>query len=112
MRGYKAGDLRQIITLIRPDTTTGEHNRRTTVWTDVCQVYAKRQEVSGREFYAAHAVNAEDIVSFTIRYRTDVDSAWRIRQGTTTYNILEVNHLGEMRDYMTMKCRAIRAGGT
>lgn len=112
MRGYKAGDLRQVVTLIRPDTTTGEHNRRITVWTEVCQVHARRQEVSGREFFAAHAVNAEDIVTFTIRYRADVDSTWRIRHGAATFNILEVNHLGEMRDYMTMKCRAIRTGGT
>ena len=111
-RNIKAGDLRHAVTLIRPDTTLGEHQRRTTVWTDVRTVMAKRQDVSGREFYAAHAVNAEDIVTFTTRYRADVDSTRRLRQGTVVYNILEVNHLGEMRDYMTLKCRALRTGGT
>ena len=61
MSRIKAGDLRQNVTLIRPDTTTGEHNRRTTVWTDVITVPAAKSDVSGREFYAAHAVHARPL---------------------------------------------------
>ena len=107
----KAGDLRQRVTLIRPDTTTGEHNRRATVWTDVVTVPAAKADVSGREFYQAHAVNAEDIVTFTIRWRDDIDTTWRVRHGTETYGILEVNHLGYMRDYLRLRCRSVKGGG-
>ena len=92
----KAGDLRHPLTLIRPDTTLGEHNRRSTVWTEVFQ---------------AHAVNAEDIVTFTIRWRDDIDTTWRVRHGSETYGILEVNHLGYMRDYLRLKCRSVKGGG-
>ena len=110
-RTIKAGDLRQVVTLLRPDTTVGEHNRRTTVWTPAATVPAAKSDVSGREFFQAHAVNAEDIVTFTVRWRDDVSTAWRVEHGTETYGILEVNHLGYMRDYLRLKCRSVKGGG-
>ena len=112
MSRIKAGDLRQTVTLIRPDTTEGEHRRRATDWTEVATVPAAKYDVSGREFYAARAVHAEDVVTFTIRWRDGIDTTWRIRHGEITYGILEVNHLGYMRDYMRLKCRAVTGGGT
>ena len=111
MSRIKAGDLRQMVTLIRPDTTEGEHRRRATEWTEVATVPAAKADVSGREFYAAHAVNAEDIVTFTIRWREDIDTTWRVRHGGIVYGILEVNHLGYMQDFMRLKCRAVTGGG-
>ena len=111
MGRIKAGDLRHPVTLIRPVTVTGEHNRRSTTWEDVTTVHAAKQDVSGREFFQAHAVNAEDIVTFTIRWRDDIDTTWRVKHGTTTYGILEVNHLGYMRDYLRLKCRSVTGGG-
>ena len=95
MGKIKAGDLRQRVTLIRPDTTVGEHKRRETTWTEVATVPAAKSDVSGREFFAAHAVNAEDIV----------------KHGEITYGVLEVNHLGYMRDYLRLKCRSVTGGG-
>ena len=112
MSRIKAGDLRQMVTLIRPDTTEGEHRRRATEWTEVATVPAAIADVSGREFYAAHAVNAEDIVTITIRWREDVDATWRVRHRGIIYGILEPNHLGYMQDYMRLKCRAVTGGGT
>ena len=56
-------------------------------------------------------MHAEDIVTYTIRYRSDVTTAWRVRRGTVEYDILEVNHLGYMGDYMRLKCRAVGPGG-
>jgi len=111
MARIKCGDLRQWVTLIRPDTTVGDHNRRTTVWTEVGTVPAAKADVSGGEFFTAHAVNAEDIVTFTIRWRSDIDTTWRVRHGSAVYNILEVNHLGYMRDYLRLKCRSVTGGG-
>lgn len=110
--GIKAGDLRHPVTLLRPESTVGERGRRETQWIEVARVYAAKSDVSGREFYQAHAYNAEDIVTFTIRWRDDVTPKWRIRHGGTEYNILEVNHLGYMTDYIRLKCRSIAGGGS
>ena len=111
MARIKAGDLRQTVTLMKPVTTLGEHNRRTITWTDAATVPAAKSDVSGREFFQAHAVNAEDIVTFTIRWRDDIDETWRVKHGTTVYGVLEVNHLGYMRDYLRLKCRNVKGGG-
>ena len=107
----KSGDLRHPVKLLKPVTTIGEHNRRSTQYVEQTTVYAAKSDVSGREFYQAHAVNAEDIVTFTIRWRDDIDTTWRVQHGADTFNILEVNHLGYMRDYIRLKCRNIKGGG-
>ena len=111
MSRIKAGDLRQMVTLIRPDASVGAHQRRVIEWTDVATVPAAKADVSGREFFQAQAYNAEDVVTFTIRWRDDIRATWRIRYQETVYNILEINHLGNMRDYMRIKTRAVGAGG-
>ena len=103
----KAGDLRQLVTLQRPVNQVNEKGRRITGWEDVATVHAGKADVSGREFYQAQAFHAEDVVTFTLRWRDDVTADWRLVHGSAAYNILEVNHLGYMRDYMRLKCRLV-----
>jgi SPP1 family predicted phage head-tail adaptor len=109
MAKMKSGDLRHPVDLLKP--VTGTDSRRTTSYVKQATVYAAKSDVSGREFFQAHAVNAEDIVTFTIRWRDDIDTTWRVQHGADVYNVLEVNHLGYMRDYMRLKCRAVTGGG-
>ncbi len=103
----KAGDLRQTITLRKPDNHVNEKGRNITGWVDVATVKAGKADVSGREFYQAQAFHAEDVVTFTIRWRDDVKAAWRVVHRGDEYNILEVNQLGEMLDFMRLKCRLV-----
>ena len=112
MGTIKAGDLRQVITLIKPTRITDERGRSRATWEDAATVPAAKNDVSGREFWQAQAYNAEDIVTFTIRWREDVDATWRVRHHGITYNIQEVNHLGYMQDYLRLKCRDVRKGGS
>lgn len=110
----KAGDLRCPYTLLRPKSgrDAWKQNRRVTEWETVREnAFAMRQDVSGREFWQAQAYHAEDIVTFTIRYCADVDTTWRLVSRGASYNILEVNQLGDMRDYTRLKCRLVSGGG-
>ena len=109
-RTIKAGDLRQVITLLRPRGTVTA-GRRTVTWDEIPGVHAAKSDVSGREFWEAQAYHAEDTVTFTIRWRSDINATWRISHGGVTYSILEISHLGNMRDYMRIKTRAVGAGG-
>lgn len=111
MNRIKAGDLRHPITLQRPRTGTNDKGKRVTEWDDVAIVYAAKSDVSGREFYQALAFHAEDTVTFTMRWRDDIDPTWRVKHGAAVYNILEVNHLGYMRDFMRLKCKAVQGEG-
>ncbi len=109
MRAYKAGDLRHPVKLLEPKTVMNG-NRRTVTWTEHA-AKAGKTDVSGKEFYQAQAYGAENIVTFLVRYRTDVDASWRLRHGAQVYEIAEVNHLGYMGDFMTLKCRIMTGGG-
>ena len=110
MRSYKAGDLRHLITLLEP-VASMVNNRRKVTWKEHRNVHAGKRDVSGREFFQAQAYSAEDVITFTIRWRSDVTSSWRVQHGTTVYEIAEVNHLGYMRDYIQLKCREMKGGG-
>lgn len=108
----KAGDLRHKVILQRPQDRVNEKGRRITDWQDVATVRAGKADVSGREFYQAQAFHAEDVVTFTLRWRDDVTAAWRLVHRGAVYNILEVNHLGYMRDFMRLKCRLVTGEAT
>lgn len=103
----KAGDLRHKVTLQRPTSRINEKGKKIADWEDVATVMAGKADVSGREFYVAQAHHAEDVVTFTVRWRQDVTAKWRLVHHGEAYNILEVNHLGYMRDYMRLKCRLV-----
>jgi len=107
----KAGDLKHPIKLLKPVTTKNEKGKNITTWQDVATVYAGKADVSGREFYAAQAYHAEDVVTFTIRWRDDIEPTWRLKHHNTHYNILEINHLGYMRDFMRLKCKVVQGEG-
>lgn len=107
----KAGDLRTEVTLMRPTGTRATDRQRGVTFEDVATVRAGRYAVSERQFFEARAAKSEDTITFTIRWREDVDSKWRVRHRETVYDILEVNPLGDMRDYMRLKCRAVTGGG-
>ena len=109
-RSFKAGDLRHPVTLLEPVASIGADNRRAITWAEH-PVKAGKRDVSGREFFQAQAYHAEDTVTYTIRWREDVKSTWRLRHGAVTYDIVEVNHLGYMRDYIQLKCRETTGGG-
>lgn len=112
MRTIKAGDLRQVITLLKPVSAKNDAGRRVTTWEEIPEVPAARSDISGREFWQAQAFHAEDVVTYTIRWRDDVTQAWRVRHGETVYNIIEVNHLGYMRDFMRLRCRMVQQSGS
>ena len=103
----KAGDLRQLVTLQKPVSAVNEKGRRITGWEDVATVHAAKADVSGREFYVAQAYHAEDVVTWTLRWREDITTEWRLVHHGAQYNILEVNHLGYMRDYIRLKTRLV-----
>ena len=109
MRNIKAGDLRHPVTLLEPVVTMVDKRRKVT-WTPHA-VMAGQKDLSSREYYQAQEYHAEDTVTYTIRWRDDVDATWRLRHGNQIYEISAVNHLGYMRDYLQLKCRTLKGGG-
>lgn len=103
----KAGDLRHRITIQCPARSKDAHGRIVSEWQPLCEIYAAVRNVSAREFFAAAAVHMEDVVTFSIRWRSDIDSSMRIIFRGNAYGIMEVNHLSYQGDYMTIKARLV-----
>lgn len=102
---FCAGDMREHIALLRKANGKTGAAFATESWADVCEVAARVTSVSARDFYAAYAANAQDVLTFTFRWVEGLSVAWRIRWNGQAYNILEVNLLGARRDYVQCKCK-------
>ena len=102
----KAGDLRQAIMIVRPVTgPVDAKGNKPVSWQAVASVRASVSDVSGRDFYAAQAYQAQDVVTFGIRWRDDVTPDCRVLFGGQAYTIEQINHLGYRKDYMHIKAR-------
>ena len=107
----KAGDLKHLITIERATTITDDRGNRRPEWLPVVTCWASMADVSGRDFYAAQAYQAQDIVTFGIRWRDDINKECRINKGGTIYQIEQINHLGYKRDFIHIKARLTQGEG-
>lgn len=89
-RILKAGDFDQRVTIQQPDTGQDSYGQPNTGWVDVGKVWAKKSDLTGREYMAASAAKAEVTTKIIIRYRPDVTAAMRVVLGIDVYNILSV----------------------
>jgi SPP1 family predicted phage head-tail adaptor len=83
-----AGRLSHRVTLQQPvqtrDETTGEVLE---TYADVADVWAAIEPLSAREFIQSAALQAQVVARITIRYRSDVQSTWRVVDGAKIYKI-------------------------
>lgn len=107
----KAGDLKHLITLQKPTYHTDSRGNRITTWQDVSSVYASMQDVSGKDFFAAQAHQAQDVITFGIRWRDDVTHQWRLIYQGKAHHIIQVNHLGYKKDFIHLKARLVTGEG-
>ena len=84
-----AGDLRERIS-IQHRSITVRSGITTEKWETLCTVWAKAEPLSGREYFQAAAVNRENSIRFTIRYRKDVTPEMTLRWQGADYAIESV----------------------
>ena len=88
-----AGDLRERLE-VRKRAVTVRSGITTETWETLCTVWAKAEPLSGREYFQAAAVNRENSIRFTIRYRADVTAEMTIRWRGVDYGIESVVNPG------------------
>ena len=90
---YSAADLRhKIIIQKRGEDATDENGNPVESWLPITEkpIWAAKRGLTGRTFYAAAQVNAEDNILFTVRYNATtktITADMRIVEGTHTYTI-------------------------
>lgn len=103
---FEPGKLRHRVAIERnqetPDADTGA---MVPAWVPVATVWASVEPLSGREFVAAQAVQANVSVRIVVRYRPDITPAMRIVHGGKVHNIAAVlADKDSGREYLTLMC--------
>lgn len=62
-------------------------------WVDLLSVFAKVEPLVGREYFAAQAVQAENVTKFTTRYLDGINPAMRIAFDGEEYNIKSIQNI-------------------
>jgi len=103
------GRLRHRVKFLRMEEGMPDrHGRRQIAYTPWREVWAQVQDVSGREFFEAAAYHLEKTVTITLRYIPGLRNDMRIQWGETMYEIMEINHLGYVGDYLKIKVKTVQ----
>lgn len=84
------GLLRHLVTIQRSVETPDDYGEPVTVWQDAGAIWAAKQDLSGRELFAARQVVADVTTQFVVRYRDDLTATMRIVSNGVAYNIVSV----------------------
>lgn len=102
-----AGNLTERISMQKPTATRASDGAETITYITETTVWAERIKSSGREFYAAQKMNAEVAEVFRIRYRSGMDTRWRVGYGTRTLELTFVDDSGRRNGEMILHCKEV-----
>lgn len=86
----RAGKLRHRIQIETLTTGRDIYGEPVETWTLFALVWASREDLAGREFFAAQQVNAEVTTRFGIRFIEGLTPQMRVRDGGTLYDLESV----------------------
>jgi SPP1 family predicted phage head-tail adaptor len=91
----RAGKLDRRITLQRAIVATpSAFNEPTPDWVDIATVWAQQRPNRGAERFSAQEINGQAVMTFHIRYRSDVTVQDRILYEGRLWNIVDVREIG------------------
>ena len=88
-----------------------EHGISRERWETTFTCWCCVEPLSGREFWEAAAINRENEVRFTIRYRKDVSAEMRIRLDGTVYDITSILDKNNRHEALEILARTVTADG-
>jgi len=90
----QAGILDRFITIEKFTATQDSFGQEIETWTKHANVWAKKQDIRGDEFFNAKQFESEITTRWKIRWRSDLNTEMRITYSNTTYNIRGIIELG------------------
>ena len=105
------GKLNKRITIQKLTTVTNNNGFDEEKWVDYKPVWASINNLFGKEFYAAKAVNAETTVEFIIRYSSDTKvllekdgtKLYRVSWNSKAFNITFVDNIKYTNEWLKIK---------
>ena len=102
--------LRNRVEFLRRVVTV-EHGISKERWETAYICWCGAEPLSGREFWEAAAINRENEVRFTIRYRKDVSAEMRIRLDSTVYDITSILDKNNRHEALEILARTVTPDG-
>ena len=84
----RAGKLRHPIVIEAPSGAQDEYGEPVEGWTPFATAMASREDLAGREAFAAQAVRADVTTRFELRYLAGVTANMRVVSEGVPYNIV------------------------
>ena len=103
------GKLNKRITIQKFSTTQNENGFDVEDWQTYKTIWASVNNLWGKEFYAAKAVNAENTVEFICRYSRDLienidTKEYRIFWNNRSFNITFIDNIQYENKWIKIKC--------
>lgn len=105
------GRLNRRIDILKYDVTRDEYGGEIKEWLKVKSVWATISPVSGTEYFKSQQVEAQNITTITIRYRTDITVLNRIKYLDKTYEIIGISDNHTSHKMLTLNCKEIVSYG-
>lgn len=100
-----AGRLDRRVSLQSRTLTQDAQGQNVETWSTLAQVWARKVDAAGREYFAAQGVQAEANSVFEIRYRSDVTVLHRLVYDGLQHDIVRIEEIGR-REGQRLFCRA------
>lgn len=107
----KTEELKYKIVIQYYNTTVNENGFEVEEWENYKTVWAKVENLHGREYFEAAAVQAEKAVKFIMRYLEGIDEGMRILFRDKHYNITSIDNIKYGNRYMEIKAMEIEQNG-
>lgn len=101
----EAGHLRHRVQLDHYTVAANAVGDPVKSWASVAEVWASIEPLSGRELEWAQQQHAQAAIRVTMRYRAGIDTTYRIRFGTRTFEVLAVVNPDERNETLVVTCR-------
>lgn len=105
------GRFNRRIDILKYDVTRDEYGGEIKEWVVVKSLWAYIQPVSGTEYFKAQQVDAQNITTITIRYRTDITVLNRVKYQDKTYEIIGISDVKTDHKMLTLNCKEIVSYG-
>lgn len=103
----KIGELNKRVILQRLTMTKNTYGEIMEQWDNVATVWASIKPISGREYFAAEAVNSDVTHKVIMRYRADITADMRVKYGDRYFTINSVINANESGISTQLMCREL-----
>ncbi|MDK2918990.1 MAG: hypothetical protein PWQ37_1723 [Candidatus Petromonas sp.] len=101
------GELKHRITFQRLTTSINDNGFEVKTWEPFKIVWAKVENLHGREYFTAAQVKAERTVKFTIRYIEGIDETMKILFKDKIYNITFIDNIKYQNRFIEIKALGV-----